>query len=154
MRSLHFAHALSVAAALVAGCSCETPLDPIDAPVPDAPTVDAPAAADAPTIDAPAIDAPSMDAPTDVATADVPSTTDVPAIDAQPSLDPNCDPDDVRCFAVPPECDEGEVPTVVDGCWGECIPAMECQCETFDDCPALTGYSEVCYSAGHCGPAL
>ena len=37
-----------------------------------------------------------------------------------------CDRNDVDCLALPPECGAGEVPSVVDGCWGPCVPADHC----------------------------
>jgi hypothetical protein len=145
----------SIVTSLVVLPACSPAAEGVDAPTMDSADLDAPL--DAPALDVSSLDAPSVvDAPSmvDAPALDAPPTTDTPVVDAQPSLDPNCDPDDVLCDAIPPACDEGEVPTVEGSCWGECIPANECQCETFDDCPEVTGYSEVCYSAGHCGPAL
>jgi hypothetical protein len=131
---------------MMSSCSCS----------PD-PATDA-ALLDTPGIDTPVLDTPGMHTRDDVASADVASadvpTADVPGLDVPSALEPNCDLDDVLCESLPPACDEGETPTVVGICWGECIPADECRCRTFDDCPSITGYSEVCYSAGHCGPAL
>lgn len=37
-----------------------------------------------------------------------------------------CRPSDVVCDALPPECPEGQVASVVDGCWGACVPARLC----------------------------
>ena len=40
----------------------------------------------------------------------------------------NCDHTQVACRALPPECDEGEVPSVEGTCWTfECVPAESCQ---------------------------
>lgn len=48
----------------------------------------------------------------------------------------NCDPLTVTCDEEPPECADGSVPSVDEGCWGDCIPAEACDivpgCE---DCP-------------------
>jgi len=145
----HRFHFWALLASIITGCSCSpdegTDASLLDASVidtsvadartDDAPWLDAPPTEDVPSLDAPLADAPNPDAPTSV-------------------LDPNCDPDDVQCESLPPTCDEGEAPSVSGDCWGECIPANECRCRTLDDCPAITGYSEVCYTAGHCGPAL
>jgi hypothetical protein len=39
------------------------------------------------------------------------------------------------CFAAPPECPEGEVPSVNGGCWGPCLPPTEClTVASCDDC--------------------
>ncbi|MFO0709092.1 MAG: Kazal-type serine protease inhibitor family protein [Sandaracinus sp.] len=66
-----------------------------------------------------------------------------------------CDPDLVTCDGMPPRCAVGTAASVEGGCWtGDCVPIAECTCTTFDDCPMITGTSEVCYTAGHCGPAL
>lgn len=65
-----------------------------------------------------------------------------------------CDPDLVLCDRVPPTCLRSQVPSVVAGCWGPCVPVMECACETFDDCPDIRGVSETCYRSGVCGPLL
>jgi hypothetical protein len=37
----------------------------------------------------------------------------------------NCS-SDVSCRVPTPECDPGEVPTVIDDCWGPCVPASDC----------------------------
>jgi hypothetical protein len=67
----------------------------------------------------------------------------------------SCDPDVVVCDRIPPRCAAGSAPSVMGTCWtGDCVPVSTCTCTTFDDCPMITGYSEVCYRDGHCGPAL
>jgi hypothetical protein len=38
----------------------------------------------------------------------------------------SCDAGRVVCRAAPPTCSEGTVPSVVDDCWGPCIPPTEC----------------------------
>jgi len=38
-----------------------------------------------------------------------------------------CNPDDVACYGLPPDCAPGEVPSVEDACWGPCVPILSCQ---------------------------
>ena len=38
-----------------------------------------------------------------------------------------CNPDDVACYGIPPDCAPGEVPSVEDACWGPCVPILSCQ---------------------------
>ncbi|MBX3274628.1 MAG: hypothetical protein KF729_30460 [Sandaracinaceae bacterium] len=38
----------------------------------------------------------------------------------------SCDPNEVWCRALPPTCSAGEVPSVIDHCWGPCVPFAEC----------------------------
>ena len=66
----------------------------------------------------------------------------------------SCDARRVVCDARPPLCLRGQAPSVVDGCWGPCVQANTCTCSTTEECPSVTGYSEVCYRSGLCGPAL
>ena len=54
----------------------------------------------------------------------------------------DCDPADVFCNALPPNCEAGMVPSVVDGCWGDCIDAT--QCLTVSDCDVCTGAGQLC----------
>ncbi len=44
----------------------------------------------------------------------------------------DCDGSKVYCNALPPSCPAGQLPRVVNGCWGNCVP-ME-QCESVPDC--------------------
>ena len=67
----------------------------------------------------------------------------------------NVDCDDragkVTCKKARPMCPEGQVPTVVDTCWGDCVAIDQCVCKEADACPERETY--VCHmSAGHCGP--
>lgn len=145
----HFSWA-SLVTSLVVLPACSPAAEGIDAPTSDSGDLDAP-------LDVPALDGSALDAPgaSDVPASDVPPAGDVQSADVpEAPLEPNCDPSDVVCDGLPPACAEGEAPTVESGCWGECIRAMDCACRTFDDCPPITGWSEVCYTAGHCGPAL
>lgn len=58
-----------------------------------------------------------------------------------PSID--CRASSAACEQAPPQCPEGELPTVIDGCWGPCLPATSCY--TVDDCDA-------CPDGFHCLP--
>lgn len=52
-----------------------------------------------------------------------------------------------RCPAVPPYCPDGQIPSVhgEGGCYGDCVPIVECACDADDDCPAHLGAT--------CGPS-
>jgi hypothetical protein len=41
----------------------------------------------------------------------------------------NCDPWKLNCEDEPPTCPDGELPSVVDDCWGDCVPATSCKCQ-------------------------
>ncbi len=63
----------------------------------------------------------------------------------------SCDERDVLCKKVRPSCPDGQVPAVVDGCWGDCSPIAGCICHAADECPERERY--VCHmNAQHCGP--
>lgn len=48
----------------------------------------------------------------------------------------SCSPFLVACDEAPPECGEGTVPSVVESCWGPCVPASACDVvPSCDDCP-------------------
>ena len=66
----------------------------------------------------------------------------------------SCDARRVACAAPRPRCLIGQAPSVVGSCWGPCVDASTCTCSTTEECPAITGFSEVCYRSGFCGPAL
>ena len=66
----------------------------------------------------------------------------------------SCDARRVTCARLPPTCTRSQAPSVVDGCWGPCVAANTCTCTTTAECPSITGFSEVCYRSGLCGPAL
>jgi len=42
-------------------------------------------------------------------------------------FDRSCDGNESTCPALPPNCAAGTVPSVLDGCWGPCLPATECR---------------------------
>ncbi len=48
-----------------------------------------------------------------------------------------CDEEDVTCSDPPPSCVAPvEVPSVIDGCWGPCVPLESCECFSSIDCPS------------------
>jgi hypothetical protein len=66
-----------------------------------------------------------------------------------------CDPSQVVCLALPPECPDGFLPSVEGSCWtGHCVPASACDvvpscdhCEAHETCVELQtqlGPSHVC----------
>jgi len=62
-----------------------------------------------------------------------------------------CDARTVTCKRARPSCPDGQVPAVVDTCWGECVTIEQCTCKEADACPERETY--VCHmSRGRCGP--
>ncbi|MBI5533197.1 MAG: hypothetical protein HY898_10800 [Deltaproteobacteria bacterium] len=67
----------------------------------------------------------------------------------------DCDPAHVYCNGLPPDCEPGLAPAVVNGCWGGCVAAAECR--NVPSCDACAK-SELCvnhnYSNNefHCVP--
>ncbi len=63
----------------------------------------------------------------------------------------DCTPANAHCRSLPPVCTPGEVPQVIDGCWGPCVPFEACAPIPCDgpvlDCPQNT-YCEP--SLGRC----
>lgn len=53
----------------------------------------------------------------------------------------NCDPWKAECDVEPPVCAESELPSVVDGCWGPCVPITSCRCLYFYECGDVYDYS-------------
>jgi hypothetical protein len=47
----------------------------------------------------------------------------------------SCDPRQLRCKRAAPQCDQGQVPRVLDGCYGECVNIDECSCSGPEACP-------------------
>jgi hypothetical protein len=69
----------------------------------------------------------------------------------KPDGELNCDERDVLCKRARPNCPEGQVPAVVESCWGTCTKLSECVCHAADECPERGRY--VCHmSAQRCGP--
>jgi hypothetical protein len=63
----------------------------------------------------------------------------------------SCDPRQILCKRAPPKCAGGQVPSVVDTCYGDCVPVEQCACKDAPECPQPDSYT--CHrSAGHCGP--
>ncbi|HEX2736230.1 MAG TPA: hypothetical protein VHM70_31730 [Polyangiaceae bacterium] len=46
-----------------------------------------------------------------------------------------CDPHRVTCKRLQPTCSDGQVPRVVNSCWGECVAIDECVCSKPEQCP-------------------
>jgi hypothetical protein len=64
-----------------------------------------------------------------------------------------CDQTKAFCNALPPLCEGGMVPHVVNGCWGGCVPATECKSVT--SCADCTAPLETCVHVEHqTGPTL
>jgi len=57
-------------------------------------------------------------------------------------FDLSCDGSEATCPALPPDCTAGTVPSVVDGCWGPCIPPTECR--SVSNCDACTAVGAAC----------
>jgi hypothetical protein len=54
-------------------------------------------------------------------------------------FDLSCDSSQVTCKAAKPECAAGQMPSVVDSCWGPCIEVGQCRDVTdCSDCPSGT----------------
>ena len=67
----------------------------------------------------------------------------------------DCDIAKVGCDEPQPECDPGLSPTVIDGCWGPCLPVS--QCASVSSCEQCDQSSQLCvkdsgeeYTAYHC----
>jgi len=56
----------------------------------------------------------------------------------------------VRCSDPAPVCPEGQAPSVVNDCYGPCIPVASCRCAAHYMCPNLSLYT--CLDDTHCGP--
>jgi hypothetical protein len=65
----------------------------------------------------------------------------------------SCDPRKAFCKMLKPTCPAGQVPSVINGCWGPCVDIDTCSCETTgstEECP-LNGF--LCWGTTHtCGP--
>ena len=60
----------------------------------------------------------------------------------------DCDSRKVLCKRVAPRCPAGEVPSVVDACYGLCVSVRACACRRDSDCPTEHGFLQ-CLS-GYC----
>jgi len=63
--------------------------------------------------------------------------------------DLDCDPSHVLCKRARPACPELQAPSVVEGCWGECVDPNRCGCDSDEVCASLGPY--VCYGDHYCG---
>ncbi len=64
-----------------------------------------------------------------------------------------CDGSQVLCNALPPLCEGGEVPSVDQGCWGPCVPAVQCaSVANCSECPGGTScvVNQAFTSSAHC----
>lgn len=52
----------------------------------------------------------------------------------------SCDPMMLRCNTPEPPCPEGQVPSVVDGRYGQCVPIRFCRCQFVWECPHREKY--------------
>ena len=60
-----------------------------------------------------------------------------------------CRADKVLCRRAAPRCDEGDVPSVVGTCWGDCVAIEDCSCAEAADCPQQEKFT--CWvGRGHC----
>lgn len=50
----------------------------------------------------------------------------------------NCDPLDSKCDVPPPECPDGQAPSIENGCFASCVPVNDCRCEFSFECPSPT----------------
>jgi hypothetical protein len=41
----------------------------------------------------------------------------------------------LRCRRAEPVCPEGQVPQIIDGCYGDCVRIDQCVCEVVEACP-------------------
>ena len=63
----------------------------------------------------------------------------------------SCDPTRVQCSEPEPPCPEGQVPSVVAGQFGACVPISNCQCEFVWECPHREKY-KCDVTIRRCGP--
>jgi hypothetical protein len=64
----------------------------------------------------------------------------------------SCNVDRVRCSDREPSCPDGQVPAVVAGCWGPCVPIEMCRCDVNWRCPRTDIYRCFYYPQFRCGP--
>jgi hypothetical protein len=73
-------------------------------------------------------------------------------VDRQTSgADHDCDLTQVLCRRAVPICPDGQVPSRMGACYGECVAPERCACNGPDQCPSPDKYT--CHMhARHCGP--
>jgi hypothetical protein len=64
----------------------------------------------------------------------------------------SCDANRVRCTDAAPACPAGQVPAVIAGCWGPCVPITSCRCDQNWQCPQRDVYRCVTYPDFRCEP--
>jgi hypothetical protein len=62
----------------------------------------------------------------------------------------SCTESAVRCSDPKPVCPEGQEASVVNDCWGACVPISSCRCIAHWMCPNLARYT--CLEGERCGP--
>ncbi len=62
----------------------------------------------------------------------------------------DCDPKNILCERVAPDCSAGEVPSVAGSCYGDCVKVERCACNAAEQCPQPDQYT--CWAKQHCGP--
>ena len=62
----------------------------------------------------------------------------------------SCTKEAVRCAAPKPVCPEGQEPSVVNDCYGACVPVASCRCFAHWMCPNLA--VNTCLADSRCGP--
>lgn len=65
----------------------------------------------------------------------------------------SCDRRELRCKRAEPECPEGQIPAIVDGCYGACVPIDACVCDEPEDCATTDTYTCHMYK-NRCGPYI
>jgi hypothetical protein len=53
----------------------------------------------------------------------------------------SCDAMRVQCADPAPSCPDGQIPAVVNNCWGPCIPFSDCRCEFVWQCQPSSKYT-------------
>jgi hypothetical protein len=62
----------------------------------------------------------------------------------------SCTKEQVECADAKPACPQGQEPSVVNGCWGACVPISSCRCLVHWMCPSLE--VNTCLPDNRCGP--
>jgi hypothetical protein len=63
----------------------------------------------------------------------------------------SCDTRELACLRAAPECPDGQVPQIIDHCFGPCVPIDACLCNEAADCSYPDTYTCHMYR-GRCGP--
>lgn len=65
----------------------------------------------------------------------------------------SCDRRELRCKRAEPPCPEGQVPSIVDNCYGACVAIDACVCDEPEDCATTDTYTCHLYK-NRCGPYI